>query len=245
MAHIDVRSEVELNEPTLVEGFPGVGLVGKIAADHLVTEFDMVHYANVHCDSLPAFASYESDDSTLRTPVRLYAGPERDILVLQSDVPVSPEAATEFADCVQDWFIEEGVTPIYLSGVPREDETEVPSLYGIAAGDGQTLLGAIEVDTPPEAGIISGPTGALLNHAIETGLTAVGLVVDADPRFPDPAAAKILIENGIEPLVGVDASVDTLVEQSERVREAKERLAEQLQAQQEKSTQARPLRMYQ
>jgi len=55
MAEIRVQGpEPELEEPTLVEGFPGVGpqfsgrrLVGKIATDHLVEELEMRYYASL------------------------------------------------------------------------------------------------------------------------------------------------------------------------------------------------------
>ena len=246
MARVSVqRSGIALDAPTLVEGFPGVGLVGKIAVDHLVDECGMVHYANVHCDGLPAVAAYGSNDTALRTPVRIYADPERAVLALQSDVPVTAAAATEVSDCLGGWLEEYDVTPVFLSGLPREKDDEVPSLHGVASGDGDALLADAGIEAPPEAGLISGPTGALLGHAVETGATAVGLVVESDPQFPDPEAARILLKDGIEPLAGVDVPLDDLVEHAEEIREAKERLAEQMRQAGEESTQARPLRMYQ
>ncbi|MEF8882717.1 MAG: PAC2 family protein, partial [Halapricum sp.] len=51
MAHVNVhREDLDFDEPVLVEGLPGLGLVGKIAADHLVDTFEMDHYASIHCD---------------------------------------------------------------------------------------------------------------------------------------------------------------------------------------------------
>jgi uncharacterized protein len=51
---------------------------------------------------------------------------------------------------------------------------------------------------------------------------------------------------GIEPISGIDVDTDSLVEQSEQIRESKERLAKQMQdADETESSQARPLRMYQ
>jgi uncharacterized protein len=69
-----------------------VGLVGKLATDHLAETFEMVHYANVHCEGLPPVATCEDGDHDMTTPVRLYADPERNLLALRSDVPVSPAA---------------------------------------------------------------------------------------------------------------------------------------------------------
>jgi uncharacterized protein len=246
MASVSIqRKGLELDAPTLVEGLPGVGLVGKIAVDHLIDECGMVHYANIHCDGLPAVAAYGADDTALRTPVRLYADPDRDLLVLQSDVPVAPGAATTVADCLGGWFTDRDVTPVYLSGLPSEKDEEVPALFGVAAGDGGALLDDVDIGPPPEAGLITGPTGALLEHAVETDTTAVALVVESDPQFPDPEAARVLLKDGIGPLAAVDVPLDDLVEHAEDIREAKERLAERMQDATAESTQAQPLRMYQ
>ena len=68
MANVAVQEDVDVTAPSLIEGFPGVGLVGKIAADHSVAEFDMTHYANVHCDGLPSVAVYREGDATLQPP---------------------------------------------------------------------------------------------------------------------------------------------------------------------------------
>jgi len=44
MAQIDIIGEqVSLDRPILIEGFPGVGLVGKMAVDHLIDSFEMDH----------------------------------------------------------------------------------------------------------------------------------------------------------------------------------------------------------
>ena len=112
----------------LVEGLPGAGLVGKIAADHLVAELDTTYYAALYCDGLSPVATYRGEDSTLRPPVRLYAAESEGLLVLQSDVPVSPSSAPEFATCLTDWLTEEGILPIYLSGLGRQKRVRRTSI---------------------------------------------------------------------------------------------------------------------
>jgi len=241
MAHVELqREDIDLNEPTLVEGLPGVGLVGKLAADHLVDAYDMVHYGTAHCEGLPEIAVYSEGDPTVRGPVRLYADAERDLLVLQSDAPVSPAAADSFAGCMVDWFRGHDVTPIFLSGRPAEKDG-VPAVYGIATGDGGPLLEEAGIDAPSESGAITGPTGALVHETQRVGLTSVGLVVEADPQFPDPEAARALLQTGVGPPGAFDVDTEALVEQAEEIGQAKEQLAQQMQERGEDSTSARPL----
>ncbi|WP_435146222.1 proteasome assembly chaperone family protein [Halobaculum sp. P14] len=246
MAHVDVVSDADLHEPVLVEGLPGVGLVGKIAVDHLVDQLDMEHYANVHCEALPKAAAYGGGDSTLRTPVRLYAAPEADLLALQSDVTVSPDAAAEFAGCIADWFAEASVTPLYVAGLERDEPSDgAPRLRGVAAGEGDAVLDRVGVSAPDEPGIVSGPAGALLSHALATDQTAVGLVVDADPKFPDPIAAQAVLEACVEPIADVDVDSDRLESQATQIQRAKEQFAEEVHEDGENASRAHRLRMYQ
>ncbi len=244
MAHIVEHRSLDLESPYLVEGLPGVGLVGKIAADHLVEQFEMDHYASCRCEGLPKAAVYHEDERSVLPPVRIYADEDRDLLALQSDVPVSPTAAEDFASCVTGWLADNGVTPLYLSGLPAEKDG-VPEMYGVSTGGAEGLLTENGIPAPSEGGVISGPTGALLAEAGETGLDALGLVVQANANFPDPEAARVLLASAIEPIAAVDVDTDTLVEQADRIADAREQLAQQMQQAQEESTRAEPLGMYQ
>ncbi|OIB56445.1 proteasome assembly chaperone family protein [Natrialba sp. SSL1] len=248
MARISLQgAEADLDDPTFVEGFPGIGLVGKIATDHLVDEFDMRYYASVHCQGLPRIGVYRSGDRTVRPPVRLYVSEEHDLLALQSDAPIRPEALDNVAECVTSWLIDYDAMPLYLSGLPADrDNGERPDLYGIGTGSAPDLLEDREIDVPPEDGVVTGPTGALINHAAQAGYDSLGLVVECSPQFPDPEAASVLLEDAIAPVADLSVDVQELVDHAEDIREKREQLAQQMQAVgQEQSTQAQPLRMYQ
>jgi uncharacterized protein len=244
MAHVEEHTDLDLREPTLIEGLPGVGLVGKLAADHLVDTLEMTEYAACRCEGLPDVAVYQEGSHAVKAPVRVYGDETRDLLVLQSDVPVSPAAATEFAGCVTGWLAEQDALPLYLTGLGAETEG-VPALYGVGVGAGVDALDAHDVDAPPEHGLLSGPTGALVAEAAERDLDCVGLVVEANPRFPDPEAARRLLTGAIEPLADVEVDTDRLVEQAERIATAREQLAQRMSEAEEESSRAQPLGMYQ
>lgn len=244
MARVVEHRAVELDEPVLVEGLPGVGLVGKIAADHLVEQFDMSYVAAVQCDGLPEVAVYEEGDRTIRPPVRLYADEQRDLLVLQSDVPVSPSAAEEFAACVTGWLDGHDALGIYLSGLD-EEKGDLPAMYGIGSGAGSEILAEHGVDPPSENGLVSGPTGALLAEARLQELNSVGLVVQANSNFPDPEAARVLLTEGVDPIAEIEVETEPLVEQADRIATAREQLAQRMQQAEEESTRAKSTGMYQ
>jgi len=245
MAHVQVHhEEVELDSPTMIEGLPGVGLVGKIAVDHLVDALDMTYYASCRCDGLPEVAVFGEGDSTYEPPVRVYADEDRDLLALQSDVPVSPNAAEDFAACLTGWLDEQNATPLYVSGLPTEKEG-VPNLYGVANGGATAILNEHDIASPTESGVVSGPTGSLLYEADRTDLDAVGLVVEANRNFPDPEAARVVLLDGLGPIADVEVDTEHLVEQAEEISEARENLAKQMEESDDESSKAQPIGMYQ
>jgi uncharacterized protein len=241
MAQIRSVSELELDSPFLVEGLPGVGLVGQIIADHLDETLGMSYHAAVDCESLPQVAVFDEGVHDVQPPVRLLADEENDLVVLQSDVPVSP-GAEGFVDCLLGWVQEEDVTPVFISGLPTRPEG-TPAMFGVSTGDGEGLLG--EIGTPEQAGVVSGPTGALLKEADDRDIDSVCLVVETDPQFPDPAAARVVIERGITPVTGIEVGTDELVEKSEQIMDAKEQLAKRMQDAKDESTTATTTGMYQ
>jgi uncharacterized protein len=241
MARVERVRDIAVESPWLVEGLPGAGLVGKIACDHLINTFDMEYIAGIHCDGLPEVAVYTSDSHSLRPPVRLYADEERNLLVLQSDVPVSPSSASEFAGCITSLIAEMDATPIYISGLDEQWD-DVPAVYGVGVESGIDLVSEAGLAPPVQTGLVSGPTGALLAAAEEQNLTAVGLITQANVKFPDPQAARTTLKDGVTVLTGIEVETETLVDQAEEIQKAREQLAERLHQAGDESSQAQSLR---
>ncbi|WP_458206119.1 proteasome assembly chaperone family protein [Haladaptatus sp. NG-SE-30] len=245
MSHIELHTNPEVHQPVVVEGLPGVGLVGKLATDHVISELDMRYVGYLTCPGLPQVVTYDAGDRTLRPPVRLYAEADDDVLALQSDVPVSPSAVSDFAHCLTGWIAEQNALPLYFSGWPTE-VGDGRALWGVATGDGGRLLDERSTEPPAEDGIWSGQTGALLNRAQETNLTALGFITEADPQFPDPVAACVLINQAINPIAGVEIDDSALRQHAEEIREEKAQFAHQMgETDGDDSSRAEPLRMFQ
>ncbi|AQL41812.1 3-isopropylmalate dehydratase [Halorientalis sp. IM1011] len=240
MAHVDVHDDRSLESPVLIEGLPGVGLVGKIATDHLVDAFDMSYYAACRCDGLPDVAVYHEGSQSVEPPVRIYADHDQDLLALQSDVPVSPSEATEFAACLSGWIAEQDALPLYLSGLPA-DKGGPPELHGVATGEAGDLLEEHDITAPPQSGFVSGPTGNLLSRAERDGLDSLGFVVESNAQFPDPEAARKLLIDAVAPVAGIDVDTQKLVDQAEEIAQARQQLAQQMGQAGDESSQAQPI----
>lgn len=248
MVEIQVTDDsVDPTGATLIEGMPGVGLVGKIATDHLIDSRGLTEFASVRGEGIPPVTVFDSGDRDVNSPIRLYADDDADLLALRSDVPVHVMDAPLFAERLTEWIDDNDVLPLYLGGLPAErDADEVPSVEGVGVGDAQNRLDDEAVAPPDERGMISGPCGALLSEAVDQGVDAVGLTVDTDPRFPDPQGAHALIQQGINPVAGVDIETQRLVDEAEEIMEQRKELAQRMQqADQHEASQVSRTGMYQ
>jgi uncharacterized protein len=230
MAHVAVhRDDLALDTPVLVEGLPGVGLVGKLAADHLVDSLDLAYYGHVECPGLPDVAAYHADETGVLPPVRLYADADRDLVVLQSDVPISPTEVSEFATCLTGWVDDADALPVYSTGLPRDvADGGDRAVYGVATGDAATHLDGLQVTPPAENGVWRGPTGALLRRADGHDLDAIGVIVETHRNRPDPDAARILLERVVAPIADVAIDVAPLREHAAEIRNQQQQFAEQM-----------------
>lgn len=247
MSHVAQIREPDLDDPYLFEGLPGAGLVGTIAADHLARELEMELVATCECDGIPDVASFSDGERDVEAAVRVLAADDHDLMALVSDVPISPSKADCFAGCVAEWIQDVGATPILVSGLGDDDREGGPSdLYGIATGGAGDRFDALDVPAPARSGQVTGPTGALLAEARRRDIPSLGVIAAADTRFPDPAAARTVIERIVEPLADVEVDPERLEDQAADIREAKRRLAEQLgQAEDDESSRAITTGMYQ
>ena len=76
-----------LEDPAFVEGLPGVGHVGKLAAEHLVSEFDGDLVRRVHSQHFPPQVAVDDDSVATLAGAEVYAVDTggRDLLVLVGD----------------------------------------------------------------------------------------------------------------------------------------------------------------
>ena len=221
---------VDPSGTTLVEGMPGVGLVGKIATDHIIDRLEMEQFAEVRGEGIPPVTVFDGEKRGVNPPIRLYIDDEEELVALRSDVPVHVMDAPLFAEHLTEWVVENEVLPVYLGGLAAErGADEVPTIEGIGVGNGRDILQTESIPAPDEGGMVSGPCGALLSNAAHEGADAVGLMVDTDPRFPDPQGAHTLIKKGISSVADVDVETERLVEEAEEIMDQRKELAQQMQ----------------
>ncbi|ELY50165.1 proteasome assembly chaperone family protein [Natronolimnohabitans innermongolicus] len=222
------ETEPDAAEPTLIEGLPGHGLVASIAVDQITDQLDLEQYGSIRSDSFPPVTSFAN--GRVQDTVRVYGGTDPDVLTLQSDIPIPEDAFGELSRCVLEELVDDFGRAIFLAGAPAQSEEQQGDVVGVATTEElKTELEDAGVDLMEDSGAVGGVTGALVNACYQADVPAVLLLVRADPRLPDPAAAQSVIETALEPLVEFEIDADPLQKQAENIQQQKQQVAQQLQ----------------
>jgi uncharacterized protein len=238
-------TELGTESPTLIEGLPGLGLVAAIAVDQITKQLELDQHGTIVSDDFPPVAAF--DDGRVRDAVRVYAGKDPAVMTLQSDIPIPPAAVDSLSQCVLSDLAEEFEQAIFLAGTPAESEDEIGEVVGVATTDDlEAALTDAGITLADGSGVVGGVTGALLADCYHDDVPAAVLIVRSNPYIPDPAAARAVIEEALEPLVEFDIDTQELLEQAEEIQKQKQQIAEQLkQYQQQQDQQPAMPGMYQ
>ncbi|MFB6227225.1 MAG: proteasome assembly chaperone family protein [Halobacteriales archaeon] len=222
---VDTVTDTALSDPVLVEGLPGVGHVGKLAAEHLIEEFDSWLVRRVHSEHLPPQVGIDEDGVAELACVEVHAvEADRDLLVLVGDHQAADTVGhyrlTEtFLDIASAFGVSDIVT---MGGVPTGELIEEYGVVG-AATDVELAdeLGAIGVEFPenePEGGIV-GTSGLLLGLGARRDARAACLMGRTSGYLVDPKSARAVLEI-LEAHLGIDVDFASLEDRADEMEDA-------------------------
>src|SRR5271157_5864752 len=102
---------VKLKNPVLIEGFPGVGMVGTIAAMHIVKELNMDLVGYIDSDRFPPFCTIH--DGEPLPAARIYQSKKHNLIVILSEFVVPLNAVNELTNEILKWGDSRGVRMIF------------------------------------------------------------------------------------------------------------------------------------
>lgn len=237
-------TDLATESATLIEGLPGLGMVASIAVDRITTQLGLEQVGTIASDDVPPVAAFT--DGRVREPIRVYGGETPDVVTLQSDMPIPPNAFRSLSRCVVTDLADTFDQAIFLAGAPAESESQLGEVVGVATTDElETELTDAGVTLTEGTGVIGGVTGSLLKACYDADVPAMILVVRSNPYIPDPGAAEAVIETALEPLVEFDIDTTELRERAEEIQRQMQQVAEQLQQYQQEPQQQPTTPMFQ
>ncbi len=205
MQDIEVRfsEKPSLKDPIFIEGLPGVGNVGKLAAEHLIDQLKAVKFVDIVSKYFPPQVIVKDDGLVRLVSNEMYyvqrADKENDLVFLVGDYQgVTPEGQYMLSDRVLNIVKELGVTKIFtLGGYGIGKMVDKPRVLG-AATDLELVremkeLGVVFSKGEPGSGIV-GASGLLLGLGLIYGMQSVCLMGETSGYFVDPRAAEVVLE---------------------------------------------------
>lgn len=234
------KEEIELKNPILIEGLPGLGMVGRIAVKYLVRQLKARKFAELYS---PHFAYYVLVDergniNLLRNEFYYWKNDlgENDLILLTGDSQAQTiEGQYEVADATIEFAKKKGVKLVITIGGYRKDVVGTPQVF-VSATSLETLkkaLNAGAISSPPGSPIV-GAAGLLLGLAKFRGIEGICLLGETPGYIPDPRAAKSILSALIRmlnlrlDLTDLDREIERIAQIEEQMRRIEEqrRMAE-------------------
>lgn len=192
----------KLKDPILIQGLPGLGLVGKLAVDYIIEELKPTKIAELYSDYLflpdgrsGILVSFEGIGYLPRYEFYAYTNPEgpNDIILLAGDTQPVTWAQYTIAEKVLEYVKQYDVKMIItLGGIL----TRVAGKQVFAVATDEKLLKQLEVYgvKPSRGGAVTGACGIMIGLAKLYGIDGISLMGSVGEIYPDPEASKAVLE---------------------------------------------------
>jgi len=234
---IKEKVKPELKNPILVEGLPGLGMVGRIATRYLITQLKAKKLAELYSPHFPYYVLVNKKGN-----VRLLRGEfyfwkndsgKNDLILLTGDHQAQTiEGQYEVASCILDFAEKYGVKMAVTIGGYRKEAEETPKVVAVSTNPEllKRALRAEAVASPPGNPVV-GTAGLLLGLARFRNIDALCLLGETRGYLRDPRAAqsilrvlqKILdLKVDLSKLEGAIEKSDEIVEKMREIEERRE-----------------------
>jgi len=192
-----------LQNPIFVEGLPGIGNVGKLAAEHLKDELKGVKFAELFSKYFPPQVMVQDDGLVRLVDHQFFyvkrAPKSQDIVLMTGDYQgLTPEGQYDLSDFILKELKSLGIKRMYtLGGYGLGRIVSKPRVLGAATDlalvKEMEKHGVVFSRGEPGAGIV-GASGLLLGLGKLYGIESVCLMGETSGYFVDPKSAQAVLE---------------------------------------------------
>jgi len=230
---------ISSKEPVLIEGFPGIGLVGNIASQQIIDELDMTYIGSIESRLFPPIAVLYQ--GLINMPVRIYESEKNNLIMVVSDIPINPSISYDVSRVLIEWAgMIQAKEVVSIAGIATMDEDS--KVFGAATNN--DMLDRIKENVEIfQMGTISGISGSIMSECFVRGIPAISLLGATKSQNPDPRAAAAVIEV-LNTLYDFSIDTESLIEQAERIEIEMQKLAEDVRTSEQTQTPRKEYPMY-
>ena len=218
---------IDSEKPVLIEGLPGLGMVGRIATRYLTRQLHARRCALLYSPHFPYYVmvNKKGEVRLLRGEFHYWPNPTNPtgLLFFTGDSQAQTiEGQYEIAEALLNYAKKHNVETIITLGGYRKEAGETPEVIATAS-DPAILGSALDAgaSTSPPGNPIVGTAGLLVGMAKLKGLPALCLLAETRGYLPDPHAAKSILQvlqNMLKITVNLD-DLDKEITKSDKILE--------------------------
>jgi uncharacterized protein len=199
----------------LIIGLPDVGLVGLLAASHIVSALGLEEVGSIESDSLPPMIVLHG--GLPKSPIRLFARGSIAVVISETAIPAS--LLRPLANCLVDFGKRKKIELMLSLGgmaVANRQNLNSPQVFAALSTKSleKRLNGAAEV---LEEGFIVGAYGLLLRRCAAESISAITLLTQSYYDYPDPEAAASAL-SAVNKILNINVDVADLLKRGEEIR---------------------------
>lgn len=220
---VDIHIEGDVNKPIILEGFSGVGLIGTLATQYIVNKKDLEQIGYISAKGLPPVVFMK--EGVIVEPIRIFSNKERDLVIVESSLPVPKDIAYDLAEEITDWAKENKAKRIYcLEGIGASDIPKKPKTYSVSSRE-ETKEEIEKRIESLQKGVMIGTSALILLKSREKDLDTVCLMTQSHSKLPDGKAAAEQIKK-LNDLIDLDIDPTELEEKAEGFEEKIKKMVE-------------------
>lgn len=226
VVEITLEKGVDLSDYVLLEGFPGIGLVGTIAAGYIIEKRKMEPVGVLASDKFPPITTIHKGKPYF--PARIYKDPQEKVCVLLAEFVVPGSIVYELSDSILRFARENKLKQIVsLAGMTAPTAAETKQIYGIASTEKIAKFIESKKVKLIQEGVTTGVSGVLMARCAAENFPAMSLLVQTKRGYPDPRASATLIEK-LNSLINLKIDTKALIAEAGKIEEKMRRLLDQL-----------------
>ena len=226
VTEIITLEEIELNNPIFIEALPGIGHVGKLAADHMIDELGATKFAEIYSPTFPPQVLVKEEGIIGNMINELYylreVGEDNlDLIILVGNTQaLTPEGQYLMCKDILDYVGKFDINRIFtLGGMATGQPVEIPKVLGAATHEEDIeSLKEADIEIRSNDGGIVGASGLFLGLAVRQGIHGSCLMGETPGYFIDAESAEAIL-NKLSYLLNFEINVDKLEERAEETRQ--------------------------
>lgn len=230
-SYIKETQKTELKDPILIEGLPGMGMVGRIAVRFLIKQLDAKRFAELYSPHFPYYVLVNKKGSVrlLRAEFFFWKNPsgKNDLVFLIGDSQAQTiEGQYEVTDKILEFAEKLKAKTIVTIGGYRKETEEAPKVVAVSNRP-ELLKRALQgkaIVSPPGNPIV-GTAGLLLGLAKFKKINAMCLLGETHGYMADPVSAKSVLEV-LQRMLGLEINLSEIDAQIEKSKEIVARMHE-------------------